>query len=234
MKLHCCWTRAGVQLLALLTARAARRQNPCVAISASPASAALLTRLRNIADSVQPMIVGKQRFVRGEPRMRKLLISATAIAALAWIGGAALRAEGLFGLSGGDCGCQQDACFDCDACGGHGCDRGRHGHGHGHYKYYEGRTAHFNCGCNGSYKFPVPPLSTYHWPGMWSHQLMTDYHSPWRFPPLKPYVDEPLPVEMGGEYLPQDIQQAILQTSAETPIESGSMSFSSRVQQMRR
>jgi hypothetical protein len=49
----------------------------------------------------------------------------------------------------------------------------------------------FNCGCNGSYKFPVPPLYTYHWPGLYSQQLMTDYHSPWRFPPLRPYTDEP-------------------------------------------
>ncbi len=48
-----------------------------------------------------------------------------------------------------------------------------------------------NCNCNGSYKFPVPPLYTYHWPGRYSQQLMTDYHSPWRFPPLRPYVDEP-------------------------------------------
>src|SRR5581483_7394758 len=48
-----------------------------------------------------------------------------------------------------------------------------------------------NCNCNGSYKFPVPPLYTYQWPGRYSQQLMTDYQSPWRFPPLRPYVDEP-------------------------------------------
>ncbi len=48
-----------------------------------------------------------------------------------------------------------------------------------------------NCSCNGSYKFPVPPLYTYHWPGRFSLQLMTDYQSPWRFPPLKPYTEEP-------------------------------------------
>lgn len=54
----------------------------------------------------------------------------------------------------------------------------------------------FNCGCDGSYKFPVPPLYTYHWPGLYSQQLMTDYHSPWRFPPLRPYSDEgPIPPE---------------------------------------
>jgi hypothetical protein len=56
----------------------------------------------------------------------------------------------------------------------------------------------FNCGCNGSYKFPVPPLYTYHWPGMYSQELMTDYHYPWRFLPLKPYTDEfPRPGEPG-------------------------------------
>jgi len=52
-----------------------------------------------------------------------------------------------------------------------------------------------NCNCNGSYKFPVPPQYTYHWPGMYSQQLMTDYNSPWRYPPLKPYFDEPSPGE---------------------------------------
>jgi hypothetical protein len=64
---------------------------------------------------------------------------------------------------------------------------------------YGDRSSSFHCGCNGSYKFPVPPLSTYHWPGMYSHQLMTDYHSPWRFPPLKPYVDEVPLAEMGAD-----------------------------------
>ena len=63
------------------------------------------------------------------------------------------------------------------------------------------RSGWFNCGCNGSYKFPVPPLSTYHWPGLYSHQLMTDYHSPWRFSPLKPYMDEPRGTARGATAL---------------------------------
>ena len=72
---------------------------------------------------------------------------------------------------------------DCDAeggCGKDGC--GRHGR----------RNANrwFNCNCNGSYKFPVPPLYTYHWPGLYSMKRMTDYHSPWRFPAIKPYEEE--------------------------------------------
>jgi len=52
------------------------------------------------------------------------------------------------------------------------------------------RRSWFNCNCNGSYKFPVPPLYTYHWPGLYSQQLMTNYHSPWRFPPITPFPDE--------------------------------------------
>lgn len=71
------------------------------------------------------------------------------------------------------------------------------GNARGRGARYEGLDPYFSCGCNGSYKFPVPPLHTYHWPGMYSAQLMTDYHSPWRFPPLKAYVDEVPPVEMG-------------------------------------
>ena len=58
----------------------------------------------------------------------------------------------------------------------------------------------FNCGCNGSYKFPVPPLSTYHWAGMFSHQLMTDYQSPWRFPAVRPFGKEHDPKSC--EFLP--------------------------------
>jgi hypothetical protein len=67
------------------------------------------------------------------------------------------------------------------------------GHGCGWHRRpwrYEGLDPCFNCGCNGSYKFPVPPLSTYHWPGMYSAQWMTEYRSPWRFPPLRAYTDE--------------------------------------------
>ena len=70
----------------------------------------------------------------------------------------------------------------CDQCGG----AGRRGRGSSR----RNRAANFNCNCNGSYKFPVPPLYTYHWPGMYSHQLMTNYHSPWRFPGIRPYRDE--------------------------------------------
>jgi len=47
-------------------------------------------------------------------------------------------------------------------------------------------VAYFNSSCRGSYKFPVPPQYTYHWPGMYSQRCMTGYVSPYRFPPLKP------------------------------------------------
>lgn len=90
---------------------------------------------------------------------------------------------------GGDCtadccdnGCGRVRCRGCGRIGCLGC-------GLCHKGDYMDRFA--NCNCDGSYKFPVPPLYTYHWPGMYSHQLMTDYHSPWRYPPLRPYTDEP-------------------------------------------
>lgn len=84
---------------------------------------------------------------------------------------------------GKDC-CEGSGCQDC--CG-KGCGKCKHcGRG------WEGLDRHFNCQCGGSYKFPVPPLSTYHWPGIYSHQLMSEYHSPWRFPPIKAYEEEKL------------------------------------------
>lgn len=93
------------------------------------------------------------------------------------------------------CGAEPACTAAADGCCGDPCDGCGDGRGRG--PRYEGLDAYFNCGCNGSYKFPVPPLYTYHWPGMYQQALMTDYHSPWRFPPLKPYVDELPAVEMG-------------------------------------
>ena len=61
-----------------------------------------------------------------------------------------------------------------------------------------GKGSWFNCGCNGSYKFPVPPLYTYHWVGLYSHQLMTDYQSPWRFAPIKPFAEDYREHDDGG------------------------------------
>jgi hypothetical protein len=100
------------------------------------------------------------------------------------------------GQSSGGCG----SCDACDQCGGSGGLFGGHGHcgGHGHggchacRHHIDGLDRYFNCGCNGSYNYPVPPLYTYHWPGMFKAQRMTDYHSPWRFPPLRPYTEETL------------------------------------------
>ena len=92
------------------------------------------------------------------------------------------------------CGCNagDSGCENCDdpGCGrGNGC--GLLGHKCG--CPIDGLDRFANCGCNGSYNYPVPPLYTYHWPGMYKQVRMTDYHSPWRFPPLKRYEDEPLP-----------------------------------------
>lgn len=75
---------------------------------------------------------------------------------------------------------------DCDSCGGGRRSCGRHGHRCG----AKGADGWFNCNCGGSYKFPVPPLYTYHWPGLFSLRRMTDYQSPWRYPAIKPYEDE--------------------------------------------
>jgi hypothetical protein len=80
----------------------------------------------------------------------------------------------------------------------------------------DGLDPHFNCGCRGSYNYPVPPQYTYHWPGMYKQNLMTDYTSPWRFPPLKPYVDEQ-PVQ-AADALPLPTLQTI---SAEIAIGTG-------------
>jgi hypothetical protein len=166
--------------------------------------------------------------------MSKFWKLATVATVTALMGTNLVSAERLSGLGCAckpDC-CEPNYCGSCDSCGGGWLDQGRH---HGHHKYYEGRTAHFNCGCNGSYKYPVPPLSTYHWPGMWSHQLMTDYHSPWRFPPLKPYVDEPLPIEMGaGDGSLRRVQAVSHRADDPAPLAAEPFSFSSRVLRMSR
>ncbi len=94
------------------------------------------------------------------------------------------------------CGCNagDPACGNCDGCGngcGNRCGCGLFGRKCG--SGIDGLDRFANCVCNGSYNYPVPPLYTYHWPGMYKQVRMTDYHSPWRFPPLKKYEDEPLP-----------------------------------------
>ncbi len=111
--------------------------------------------------------------------------------------------------------CGNGACGSCGSghcatghCGGglfgDGCGNGcRGGHcGRGCKSNYDGLDRYFNCGCNGSYNYPVPPLYTYHWPGMYKQVRMTDYHSPWRFPPIKPYTEEPVYQEEMGYYAP--------------------------------
>ncbi|WP_347246214.1 hypothetical protein [Thermogutta sp.] len=88
------------------------------------------------------------------------------------------------------------ACPACDCC----------GHFHqGCLARYMSAVGGFNCTCRGSYKFPVPPQYTYHWPGLYSQQLMTAYNSPYRYPALKlppwmsrgsqePGISEPKPL----------------------------------------
>lgn len=60
------------------------------------------------------------------------------------------------------------------------------------------RIGDFNCGCRGSYKFPVPPQYTYHWPGLYAQQTMTEYNSPWRFPGLRLYEGDSTQLEQGA------------------------------------
>lgn len=69
------------------------------------------------------------------------------------------------------------SCVACDPCGAkvhQGC-----------LARYMASVGGFNCACRGSYKFPVPPQYTYHWPGMYSQSWMTAYNSPYRYPALK-------------------------------------------------
>jgi len=73
-------------------------------------------------------------------------------------------------------GCSAGCGDCCDACGGcKGCRQ---------IGAYKASFGAFNCSCRGSYKFPVPPQYTYHWPGMYSQQTISEYRSPYRFPPL--------------------------------------------------
>lgn len=78
----------------------------------------------------------------------------------------------------------------------------------------------FNCGCRGSYKFPVPPQYTYHWPGMYSQQTMTEYASPFRFPPFKdPPVDNFEPdVDQDVGPPMRHTQRAVRQVSQLVPV----------------
>ncbi len=97
-----------------------------------------------------------------------------------------------------DSGCDAAGC-DADGCNADGCGLlGGRGSKNGCGRRIAGWDRSYNCGCNGSYNYPVPPLYTYHWPGLYKQQLMTDYHSPWRFPAIKPYTDEPVAKDATG------------------------------------
>jgi hypothetical protein len=90
------------------------------------------------------------------------------------------------------CGC----CATADCCGECAAGRCRIGCGRCRCGRHAARIAAIgeaNCACRGSYKFPVPLQYTYHWPGMYSMQRMTDYLSPYRFPPLE-LPRSPLPL----------------------------------------
>ena len=154
--------------------------------------------------------------------MRKSYLYAATVAASLVGGGlqgnrveAADHSASCDGHAATHCGCQQDS--PCRGPGHQGLLHGGIGiHGdHVHlHRLYDGADLHYNCGCNGSYKFPVPPLYTYHWPGLYSQQLMTDYQSPWRFPPLRPYAEEPDPVRSSTARSPAPLRSISTATSA--------------------
>ncbi|RMF88448.1 MAG: hypothetical protein D6741_19235 [Planctomycetota bacterium] len=74
---------------------------------------------------------------------------------------------------------------ECPTCSAGGCC-GKHCRGCCHrYAAYIASFGQFNCACKGSYKFPVFPQYTYHWPGMYAQRTMTEYQSPYRAPGLK-------------------------------------------------
>ena len=142
--------------------------------------------------------------------MRTSFLMAALVASLSFAG-SALADELSSGTMLSDYTLGNTSMGGCNSCGG-GQRCGHLGHklhrnGCGHHRgpRYEGRDPGFNCGCQGSYKFPVPPQYTYFWPGsVYSQQLMTNYHSPWRFPPLKPYTDEklePAPIDAPADGL---------------------------------
>jgi len=80
------------------------------------------------------------------------------------------------------------ACNGCECVSGRGCRGCQHRLAQ---KFAE--AGYFNCRCRGSYKYPVLPQYTYHWPGMYSQRTMTEYSSPYRFPPLRS------PAEVSGQ-----------------------------------
>lgn len=105
------------------------------------------------------------------------------------------------------------ACNECNDCCGDSCGKGHLLAKHRAKK--QGRDYTWlwdSCNCNGSYKFPVPPLYTYHWPGLYSHRLMTDYHSPWRYPGIRPYPGD----EQPGDEL-SERRESVRQVSQSAP-----------------
>jgi hypothetical protein len=128
---------------------------------------------------------------------------------VAFLGSTTSMAADLFGGSSSctSCGDQSEVgiggcsgASDCGtSCGGT-CSQCRH-------QAYIASFGYFNCACRGSYKFPVPPQYTYHWPGMYSQQCMTEYTSPYRFPPLE------LPSFIPQESGPATVKPIVLNTS---------------------
>ena len=71
----------------------------------------------------------------------------------------------------------------------------------------------FHCDCQGSYKYPVPPQSTFFWPGMYSQKTSVDSTMPYRYPMLEePRWDEP-----DAAQHPSAAKPVLQQTSLQIP-----------------
>ena len=148
--------------------------------------------------------------------MRTLVLATVALLACSFGGVETAAAQG--------CGCE--AGYDICECGNWGCGR-NWGH---HRPRIDGLEPCFNCGCGGSYNYPVPPLHTYHWPGMYKQPRMIDYNSPWHFPPLKPFNEDKPLIPISGIQIKHSVQPASAITPARDHQPTGEVrSMSSRL-----
>ena len=79
----------------------------------------------------------------------------------------------------------------------------------------EGLESSFNCQCGGSYNHPVPPLSTYHWPGMYKAPSMVGWVSPWTRPGLRRARD--VVAMWDGNAVPTEIEPGLIEPISPEP-----------------
>lgn len=108
----------------------------------------------------------------------------------------------------------------CDSCCQRGAEEGRHRRGcllaqaHGccgcRPAMMPGIEAGFNCCCQGSYNFPAPPQSKYHWPGMYKDANITDYQNSWIRPHLRRARDVIAPSRQPAELAPAASMSSVM------------------------